>query len=74
MLKIGFLLLSFLLLSFLTGCISTKLEIKTTYPWEGHYMSVEEFVSNESVKNISLKEGDSIWLISNDTIQLILGN
>ena len=64
----------FALLVGLTGCISTRLEIKTTYPWEGHYMSVEEFLSNESVKNISLDNDDSIWLLSNDTLKLILSN
>lgn len=63
----------FVLLIGLTGCLSNELVIKTTYPWEGHYMSIDEFM-DKGVKQMCLNDDDSIWLISNDTLKLILTN
>ena len=55
----------------LTGCITTRnVEISTTRQWEGHYMSVSEFTNSTS--NITLDEGESIWVLSNKTLYKLL--
>ena len=55
----------------LTGCITTRnVEISTTRQWEGHYISVSEFTNSTS--NITLDEGESIWVLSNKTLYKLL--
>ena len=56
----------------LSGCVFSpkSVNIMTTKPWEGHYMTVEEF--KQKTDNIQLEEGISIWVISNTTLYEIL--
>lgn len=54
--------------SCLFGCKS--IELPTTEPWEGRYSSVEEF--KEKTRNIELRSGQSIWVVSNGTMYRIL--
>lgn len=59
-------------LLFFTGCITVenKIECKPTEPWENHYFSVEEF--KEKTQDIQLKDGQSIWVLSNETLKRVL--
>jgi hypothetical protein len=52
----------------LSGC--TTLKLKTVEPWENHYFTVEEF--HDKTNDIQLKDNQSIWVISNDTMESIL--
>ena len=56
----------------LSGCISRNEEINvlTTKSWEGHYENVLDFY--EKTKSISLGENESIWVLSNTTLYMIL--
>lgn len=58
----------FIALLFFTGC--QNIEIKTTRSWEGHYFTVDDFKTNTN--NIILNEDESIWVISDDTLEHIL--
>lgn len=62
------LLLILSIIPFIVGCNSVQ--IKTAKQWEGHYLTVETF--KEKTMNITLKENESIWVISNDTMDYIL--
>ena len=53
----------------LSGCMKT-LEIPVVETWEGRYSTVKEF--QEKTKDINLKDGQSIWVISNGTMYRIL--
>lgn len=58
----------FITLLFFAGC--QNIEIKTTRSWEGHYLTVDDFKAKTN--NIILKEDESIWVISDDTLDYIL--
>lgn len=61
----------FILTAFLVGCINANQPIvETTKPWENHYYTVEEF--QNGTKDISLDNGESIWVISNRTLSRVL--
>ena len=59
-------------LLFFAGCITVEktIECQTTEPWENHYFTVKEF--KEKTQNIELKDRQSIWVLSNDTLKRIL--
>jgi hypothetical protein len=69
---LALLLCSSLLIS--TGCITTEkrveIECKPTEVWENHYFTVEEFKTK--TETIELKPGQSIWVLSNDTLKRVL--
>jgi DNA-binding PadR family transcriptional regulator len=46
------------------------LEIPVVESWEGRYSTVKEF--QEKTKDINLRDGQSIWVISNGTMYRIL--
>ena len=52
-----------------SGCIKT-VEIPVVESWEGRYPTVKEF--REKTKDINLRDGQSIWVISNGTMYRIL--
>lgn len=57
----------------LCGCsITVTPEVSTTQQWENHYMTVDDF--KEGTKDITLKDGQSIWVLSNDTLSRVLKN
>lgn len=55
-----------------SGCISMgpKIDVNLVKPWEGHYMSVQDFY--EHTRDIQLDEKESIWVFSNMTLYNIL--
>ena len=62
----------FIFLAFaMSGCI-TKPTIESTKPWEGHYYSVDEL--KYKVGTIQLDKDESMWLISNHTLNRLLKN
>ena len=56
----------------LTGCLTTEPKVESTKPWENHYMTVEEFY--EQTKDITLDKDESIWVLSNHTLNRLLKN
>lgn len=62
-------LLSILLI--MSGCIN-KVIIEPTKPWENHYYTVEEF--KNGVKDITLNNNESVWVLSNTTLSRLLKN
>ena len=58
------------LVLFLYGCATTQLEVTTTRQWEGHYFTAREF--HEATSQIDLQKGESIWVLSNKTLNKIL--
>ena len=62
----------FILLAFaISGCI-TKPTVESTKPWEGHYYSANEL--KEKVDTIQLDKDESMWLMSNHTLNRLLKN
>ena len=62
----------FILLAFaISGC-TTKSTIESTKPWEGHYYSANEL--KEKVDTIQLDKDESMWLMSNHTLNRLLKN
>ena len=55
-----------------TGCFSSgpKIDINLVRPWEGHYMTVEDF--REKTKDIRLENNESVWVLTNKTLYNIL--
>lgn len=60
-----------LLASTMSGCIS-GLKVESTKPWEGHYFNVDDL--KEKVEAIQLEENESMWLMSNHTLNRLLKN
>lgn len=60
----------FIVLLFFTGC--QNIEIKTTNNWEGRYDNLDTL--KEKMNNIILNKNESIWCISNDTLEYLLNN
>ena len=62
----------FIFLAFaINGCI-TKPTIESTKPWEGHYYNVDEL--KDKVGTIQLDKDESMWLMSNHTLNRLLKN
>ena len=55
----------------ISGCI-TKPTVESTKPWEGHYYSVDEL--KDKVDTIQLDKDESMWLMSNHTLNRLLKN
>ena len=53
------------------GCCSTP-KVESTKPWEGHYMTVDDFKQSTNV--IDLDKNESIWVLSNSTLKRLLKN
>ena len=52
----------------LAGC--RTIEIPVAEPWEGHYLTTEEF--HMKTQDINLKKDQSIWVLSNGTMYRLL--
>ena len=59
------------ILMLLSGCCTT-LNVSTTRQWEGHYYTTNDF--HECTKNITLKKGESVWVLSDSTMIRVLKN
>ena len=66
--KKTFAILAMLILS---GCM-TEPKIEATKPWEDHYYTVDEL--KKIVDSIELSKDESIWLMSNHTLNRLLKN
>lgn len=59
------------LVVFLVGCTTAPdLQVTTTRQWEGHYFSEKEF--HKATDQMSLQKGESVWVMSNKTLNKIL--
>lgn len=56
----------------IAGCWTPQPVVESTEAWEGHYLSKD--VAQEAVDKIELKEGQSIWILSNSTLKRLLTN
>ena len=56
----------------LIGCATPQPVVETAKPWENHYYTVQQF--KDGTQNISLENGESIWVISNRTLSRVLKN
>ncbi len=54
------------------GCISYEPKVETTKHWENHYFTTNDFYN--ATTNISLENGESIWVLSNSTLSRLLKN
>ncbi len=54
------------------GCMTKPPKVEATKPWEGHFFTVEEL--QQQTSNIQLDEGESIWIMSNYTLNRLLKN
>lgn len=59
-----------LIVLFMTCGCKTTVVVPTVEPWEGRYPTVEEF--QEGTKDIQLKDGQQIWVLSNGTMYRLL--
>ena len=59
---------------FASGCISIKYEpkIEVVKPYEGHYMTTNDFY--KATSNMQLEEGESVWVLSNRTLKRVIKN
>jgi hypothetical protein len=55
----------------MAGCIMQP-TIESTKPWEQHYKSVDAF--KKGTENIILDENETIWVMSNKTLNRLLIN
>lgn len=67
-------LITILAFGLVSGCINTKpdITVQTVKTWEGHYVSVQQMLDN--TKNMELEKGESIWVLSNNTLYRLLSN
>lgn len=57
----------------LSGCTTIiEPKIESVKPWEQHYMTVEAFEAG--TKDIKLDANETIWVISNKTLNRLLMN
>jgi len=56
------------------GCVSVErtIVIESAKPYEGHYMTVEDF--RKGTENIQLQQDESIWVLSSVTLKRLLKN
>lgn len=59
------------ILMLLSGCY-TSLNVSTTRQWEGHYFSTNDFY--KATSNIQLDKEESIWVLSDRTLNNVLKN
>lgn len=59
------------ILMLLSGCCTT-LNVSTTRQWEGHYFSTNDFY--KATSNIQLDKEESIWVLSDKTLNNVLRN
>lgn len=54
------------------GCSSPVVEVdfQASRSWEGHYFEVGDFY--EATRSVSLERGESIWVLSNRTLERVL--
>lgn len=62
--------LAFASLCILCGCASAKIQLQTTKAWEGHYFTESSFY--EATRDIELEKGESIWVLSNQSLKRVL--
>ena len=65
-------IIAIMLLMLASGCMSNDIVVDPVQPWEGHYMTVEEF--KEKTADIQLESNQSIWVLSNNTLKRVLKN
>ena len=53
------------------GCLSDP-KIESTKQWEGHYFTVDEL--KQKINEIDLDKDESIWMMSNHTLNRLLKN
>jgi len=53
------------------GCM-TEPKVESTKPWEGHYYNVDDL--KDKASTIKLDKDESMWLISNHTLNRLLKN
>ena len=58
-------------LMFLVGCAKT-IQINTIKSWEGHFLTTNEFYN--ATKNIQLNSDETIWVLSDKTLNGVLKN
>lgn len=58
-------------LTLLSGCLTT-ISVDPIKSWEGNYKSTNDFYN--ATADISLSEGESIWVLSNKTLNRVLKN
>lgn len=54
-----------------SGCIN-NIQINSTKSWEGHYFTTNEFYN--ATKNIQLDKDETIWVLSDKTLNNVLKN
>ena len=59
-------------LAFFVGCIQIQPTVQTTKTYEGHFY--DKSSAEEAVKSAQLQKGESIWILSNDTLKRVLKN
>lgn len=63
-------------MSVFAGCCSISnnndVEITPTKQWEGHYYSVKDV--QKAVDGLKLEKNESVWMISNRTLNRVLQN
>ena len=64
-------LITMILTAILCGCM-TEPKLEATKPWEDHYYNVEEL--KKKIDTIQLEKGESIWMMSNHTLNRLLKN
>ena len=57
--------------TFFVGCLSDP-KIESTKQWEGHYFTVDEL--KQKINDIDLDKDESIWMMSNHTLNRLLKN
>ena len=60
-----------ILIVVLCGCM-TEPKLEATKPWEDHYYTVEEL--KKKIDTIQLEKNESIWMMSNHTLNRLLKN
>lgn len=55
----------------LCGCIN-NIQVNTVKSWEGHYFTTNEFYN--ATKDIKLNENETIWVLSDKTLNNVLKN
>ena len=59
-----------LIYALLFSCCITNIEVPTTKSWEGRYESSEDI--NRVVKTIELQKNESVWILYNSTLKILL--
>ena len=54
------------------GCTTVTVNIDPVKSWEGHYLTTNDFY--KATSDISLEKGESIWVLSDRTLNRVLKN